>query len=180
MESWHSHKHVFFAIFRTYFPRGDPGVQDENGSSVSPACHKRRLNGAVSRNNYIKRAAPCRCLDGHVELNWLFNVTINDTIQILRLMFVTGTLKNPTKYLWCWEPDRRFNFFNLPEHLCTVTHITEISLHVTLSNQSHSLTQSYFFFDFEAKSRKYQRVFEVKSRVKTWQVRRIWSQQLEH
>ena len=31
-----------------------------------------------------------------------------------------------------------------------------------------------------AKSRKYQGVFEVKSRVKTWQVRRIWSQQLEH
>ena len=31
-----------------------------------------------------------------------------------------------------------------------------------------------------AKSRKYQGVFEVKSRVKTWQVRGIWSQQLEH
>ena len=32
----------------------------------------------------------------------------------------------------------------------------------------------------EAKSRKYQGVFEVKRRVKTWQVRGIWSQQLEH
>ena len=32
----------------------------------------------------------------------------------------------------------------------------------------------------EAKSRKYQWVFEVKSRVKTWQVRGIWSQQLEY
>ena len=32
----------------------------------------------------------------------------------------------------------------------------------------------------EAKSRKYQGVFEVKSRVKTWQVRGIRSQQLEH
>ena len=32
----------------------------------------------------------------------------------------------------------------------------------------------------QAKSRKYQGVFEVKSRVKTWQVRGIWSQQLEH
>ena len=31
-----------------------------------------------------------------------------------------------------------------------------------------------------AKSRKYQGIFEVKSRVKTWQVRGIWSQQLEH
>ena len=32
----------------------------------------------------------------------------------------------------------------------------------------------------EVKSRKYQGVFEVKSRAKTWQVRGIWSQQLEH
>ena len=32
----------------------------------------------------------------------------------------------------------------------------------------------------KAKSRKYQGEFEVKSRVKTWQVRGIWSQQLEH
>ena len=28
----------------------------------------------------------------------------------------------------------------------------------------------------QAKSRKYKEVFEVKSRVKTWQVRGIWSQ----
>ena len=34
--------------------------------------------------------------------------------------------------------------------------------------------------DYRAKSRKYQGVLEVKSRVKTWQVRGIWSQQLEH
>ena len=33
---------------------------------------------------------------------------------------------------------------------------------------------------FKVKSRKYQGVFEVKKRVKTWQVRGIWSQQLEH
>ena len=31
----------------------------------------------------------------------------------------------------------------------------------------------------KAKSRKYQGAFEVKSRVKTWQVRGIWSQQLD-
>ena len=36
---------------------------------------------------------------------------------------------------------------------------------------------SYVLYPFEAKSRKYQGVFEVKSRVKTWQVRGIWSQQ---
>ena len=31
----------------------------------------------------------------------------------------TGTLKNPTKFLWRWEHDRRYNFFfNPPAHLC--------------------------------------------------------------
>ena len=33
---------------------------------------------------------------------------------------------------------------------------------------------------FNAKSRKYQGIFEVNSRVKAWQVRGIWFQQLEH
>ena len=32
----------------------------------------------------------------------------------------------------------------------------------------------------KAKSRKFQEVFKVKNRVKTWQVREIWSQQSEH
>ena len=49
----------------------------------------------------------------------------------------TGTVKNPTKCLWRWEPDRRFNFFNPPAHLCAVTYMTEISLNVTLNNQIH-------------------------------------------
>ena len=35
---------------------------------------------------------------------------------------------------------------------------------------------SVLLFCFKGKSRKYQGVFEVKSRVKTWQVRGIWSQ----
>ena len=38
----------------------------------------------------------------------------------------------------------------------------------------------YFWKWFIAKSRKYQGVFEMKSRVKTWQVRGIRSQQFEH
>ena len=47
----------------------------------------------------------------------------------------TGTLKNPTKCLWRWEPDRRSNFFfSPPAHLCAVTYMTEISLIVTLNN----------------------------------------------
>ena len=48
----------------------------------------------------------------------------------------TGTLKNPTKCVWRWEPDRRSNFFfSPPAHLCAVTYMTEISLIVTLNNQ---------------------------------------------
>ena len=39
---------------------------------------------------------------------------------------------------------------------------------------------SYYRKFIQAKSRKYQGVFEVKSRVKKWQVRGIWSEQLEH
>ena len=47
------------------------------------------------------------------------------------------TLKNPTKCLWRWEPDRRSNyfFFSPPAHLFAVTCMTEISLIVTLNNQ---------------------------------------------
>ena len=62
----------------------------------------------------IKRAIPCRCLDGHV--------------------------KEPYEMSIAWEPDRRFNFFNPPAYLCAITYMTEISLNVTLNNHIHSLT----------------------------------------
>ena len=56
----------------------------------------------------------------------------------------TGTLKNPTKCLWRWEPDRRSNFFfSPPAHLCAVTYMTEISLIVTLNNQSNPIQICY-------------------------------------
>ena len=64
-------------------------------------------------------------------------------LTVKRVARIGAWRENPTKCLWRWEPDRRFNFFfNPPVHLCVVTYITEISLHVTLSNQSHSLTHS--------------------------------------
>ena len=52
---------------------------------------------------------------------------------------------------------------------------------IRITSNSHLcfITKSTIY-DKKAKSRKYQGVFEVKSRVKTWQVRGIWSQQLEH
>ena len=56
-------------------------------------------------------------------------------------------LKNLGKCLWCWEPNRRSNFFSPPAYLCAVTYITEILLHLTLSNQytnTHSEKLSHF------------------------------------
>ena len=44
----------------------------------------------------------------------------------------SGTLRNPMKCLWHWEPDRRSNFFSPPGYICAVTYITEIPLHLTL------------------------------------------------
>ena len=63
-------------------------------------------NGAVSQNNR-KKAVPC---------DW------------------TGTLENPMKCLWRGELDRMSKFFSPPVHLFAVTYITEMSLHLTLSN----------------------------------------------
>ena len=47
-------------------------------------------------------------------------------------------------------------------------------------SQTMNIHEVKIISKFKVKSRKYQGVFEVKSRVKTWQVRGIWSQQLEH
>ena len=44
------------------------------------------------RLRWAKKGGPCRCR--------------------------TVTLKNPAKCLWRWEPDRRYDFFNPPAHLC--------------------------------------------------------------
>ena len=80
--------------------------------------------------------APCRSFHGHV--NWLLEITVK---YWPRVGAWTGTFKNPTIYLWRWEPDRRsYYFFSPHAHICAVSFINEISLHVTLSNQSHSLT----------------------------------------
>ena len=39
--------------------------------------------------------------------------------MVTRIGAWTGTLKNPTKCLWRWERDRRYNFFfGPPTHLC--------------------------------------------------------------
>ena len=67
----------------------------------------------------------------------------NSTITRFRyvLPFTPGSLSfqeiwtQTKKCLWCWEPDRRSNFFfSPPAHLCAVSCMTEISLIVTLNN----------------------------------------------
>ena len=74
-------------------PWGPGGVKSRMCPPYPQRDRKRRLNGAMCRNHRIKRVVPCRCR--------------------------TGTLKNPAKCLWRWEPDRRYNFFfNPPAHLC--------------------------------------------------------------
>ena len=98
-------------FFILYPPVRARGVKSRMCPPYPQRDRKRRLNGAVCRNHRIKRVVPCRC--------W------------------TGTLKNPTKCLWRWEPDRRSNnfLFSPPAHLCAVTYMTEISFIVTLNNQ---------------------------------------------
>ena len=55
----------------------------------------------------LKRLVPCRCLDGHVKESYEMSMAL--------------------------EADRRSNFFfSPPAHLCAVTYITEILMHVTL------------------------------------------------
>ena len=89
-------------------PWGSGGLSRECAPPYPQRDRKRRLNGAMCRNHRIKR--------------------------LVRVGARTGTLKNPTKCLWRWEPDRRsYFFFSPPAHLCAVTYMTEISLIVTLN-----------------------------------------------
>ena len=45
-----------------------------------------------------------------------------------------------------WEPDRGYNFFfSPPAHLCAVTYMTEISLIVTLNNQSNPIQSNLVY-----------------------------------
>ena len=53
--------------YTTIAPSWGPGVKSRMCPPYPKRDRKRRLNGAVSRNNRIKRVAPCRCLDGHVK-----------------------------------------------------------------------------------------------------------------
>ena len=83
------------------------------GCDIGPlyplVCIKGDWNGADSRNNR-KKGGLCRCLDGHVKEHY--------EIPMAR------------------KPDPWSNFLSPPAHLCAIPCIAEISLNVTLSNQS--------------------------------------------
>ena len=66
-------------------------------------------NETVSRNNR-KKGDLCRSVDGHV--------------------------KEPYEMPIAWQTDRRSNYFSPPAYISTVIYINEISLNVTLINQS--------------------------------------------
>ena len=107
---------MFNLTIREVFPPWGPGNKSRMCPPYPKRDRKRRLNGAVCRNHRIKGCS--------------------------RVVARTGTLKNPTKCLWRWEPDRRSNFFfSPPAQLCSVTYMTAISLIVTFNNKfTHSLT----------------------------------------
>ena len=115
---------LFLFIHEVSPPWGPGGLSRECAPPYPKRDRKRRLNGAVCRNHRIK--------------GWS------------RVGARIGTLKNPTKCLWRWEPDRRSNFlFSPPAHLCAVTYMTEISLIVTLNNQfNQSINQPIMKFLF--------------------------------
>ena len=61
----------------------------------------------------VKRDIPCRCLDGHV--------------------------KDPYELSMAWEPDRRFNFFNPPAHLCDVKQPYSLTHSLNVDQHTHAL-----------------------------------------
>ena len=58
----------------------------------------------------------------------------------------TGTLKNPTKCLWRWEPDRRYNFFSPPAHMCRHIYNWNIVAWDVKLRYTHSLKEFVIVF----------------------------------
>ena len=84
--------------------------------------------------------------------------------------------------LFSWKLSPAFNI-QLPASLrkCFNTQESFLSVLYFRYFPSESLKLFWLYLTvFKAKSKKYQGIFKVKSRVKTWQVRGIWSQPLEH
>ena len=97
---------------------------------LSPACRKRRLNRVVSRNNRIKRLAPCRLLNRHVKEPYEMSMALEARPYVQLLLLQSACTS-----------------------ICAVTYMTEISLIVTFNNNFTStrlINPSKLTLDFSA------------------------------
>ena len=116
-----------------------PWVYVENRSSVSPACRKRRVNLAVSRNNRknsgsIPRNA-CVACETAMGVWQTDGQTTDKGIPMCRYASQatqkgwprvgawTGTLKNPTKCLWRWETRPYVQTSSVRLHIYVPSHL---------------------------------------------------------
>ena len=85
------------------------------------------------------------------------------------------------KYIHSYNLDSLYFSIQINTSMCNWNrYITLYLLNLLFENYMGQMYTFAMDTLFQVKSRKYQGVFEVKSRAKTWQVRGIWSQQLEH
>ena len=110
-------------LLRSLDPHEDAGrgggLSQEYVLRIPSVSSKATNWGGLSESPY-KRVVPCRCR--------------------------TGTLKNPAKCLWRWEPDRRYNFFFSPSaHLCRHIYDWNIVNCDVKQPFTHSLTYGLIF-----------------------------------
>ena len=67
---------IYISVPNFLTPRAEPEVKSTMCPLYPQLCRKRRLNEAVSRNNRIKKLAPCRCLDGHVKESYEMSMAL--------------------------------------------------------------------------------------------------------
>ena len=63
-------------IPRTHLAKLQIEISVRGLRTETTACRKRRLHGAVSRNNRLKRMAPCQSLDGHVKEHYEMSMAL--------------------------------------------------------------------------------------------------------
>ena len=102
----------------------------------------------IKRPLKIKKNNPAACLRWDI-IFWYISVILRDNLLNTHIKMVVpcqckmGTLKNPTKCLWRWEPNRRNNFFvSLPAHLCRHT----CNWNIVACDVEHQYTYAVIFY----------------------------------
>ena len=116
-------------------PVRTPGFEVENTSCLSPACRKRRLNGAVCRNHRIKKGGPVSVKDGHVKepyemSNGVWTLTVSTTSSVRLHCIRRWTTDLFPKVRYCPQLSRKRGdikshssvspSFNLCQNFCTI------------------------------------------------------------